>query len=77
MSNDLKTSILSLGAANIPRDHYNSIQSKVLSVLGCDAAMAFSDAIDSDGEQLWVDKPDGLEILWKRMIRLAKQEGKV
>lgn len=75
--NDLKTSILSLGDANITRDQYHGIQSKVLTVLGCDASMAFSNAIDSDGEQLWVDKPDGLEILWKRMVRLAKSEGKI
>jgi len=76
-TNDLKTSILSLGDANITRDQYHSIQSKVLSVLGCDASMAFSDAIDSDGEQLWIENPDDLVGLWRRMVHLAKQEGKV
>lgn len=74
---DLKTSILSLGDANITRDQYNGIQSKVLTVLGCDASMAFSDAIDSDGEQLWIENPDDLAGLWRRMLRLAKEEGKV
>jgi hypothetical protein len=74
---DLKTSILSIGSADFSREDYLAHQNNIKKVLGSDAALAFGDAVECEAEQFFVENPDDLAGLWRRMIRLAKSEGKV
>jgi len=74
--NDLKTSILSLGTKDMNSEEYQKHLRNVKSVLGHDAANAFGDAIATEAAQFFVEEPDQLPMLWKRMINLAKSEGK-
>jgi hypothetical protein len=75
--NDLKHSILSLGAKDMTHDEYAKHLRNIKSVLGHDAALAFGDSIATEAEQFFVEEPEQLPMLWKRMLNLAKEEGKV
>jgi hypothetical protein len=75
--NTLKHSILSIGSGEMTHDEYMKHQRNIKAVLGHDAALAFGDAITAEAEQFFVEEPDQLAMLWKRMLNLAKSEGKV
>jgi hypothetical protein len=75
--NILKESILSIGSSDMTHDEYVKHQRNIKSVLGHDAALAFGDAIATEAEQFFVEEPEQLPMLWKRMLNLAKAEGKV
>ena len=75
--NDLKQTILAIGAKDFSHDDYMKHQHAVKAVLGSDAALAFGDAVTAEAEQYFIEEPDQLPMLWKRMINLAKEEGKV
>lgn len=76
-TNDLKTTILSIGSSDFSRDAYLSHQNNIKKVLGSDAALAFGDAVDCEADQFFIENPDDLAGLWRRMLRLAKEEGKI
>ena len=76
-TNDLKTSILAIGSSDFTREDYIKHQNNIKAVLGGDAALAFGDAVDCEDDQFFVENPDDLVGLWRRMFRLAKEEGKV
>jgi hypothetical protein len=75
--NILKDSILSIGSSDMSNEEYQKHVRNVKSVLGHDAAAAFGDAIATEAEQFFVEEPEQLPMLWKRMLNLAKAEGKV
>lgn len=75
--NILKHSILSIGDKDMTHDEYVKHLNNIKSVLGHDAALAFGDAITSESDQFFVEEPDQLPMLWKRMFNLAREEGKV
>ena len=75
--NIIKHSILSIGFKDIPRADYLQHLANVKAVLGNDAASAFADACACEfGDKFYVEEPDALPMLWKRMLNLAKAEGK-
>ena len=75
--NNLKHSILSIGSGEMTHDEYLKHQRNIKAVLGHDAALAFGDAIAAEAEQFYVEEPEQLAMLWKRMLNLAKSEGKL
>jgi hypothetical protein len=75
--NTLKHSILSIGSGDMTHDEYQKHLRNIKSVLGHDAALAFGDSIATEADQFFVEEPEQLPMLWKRMMNLAKSEGKV
>jgi hypothetical protein len=74
---ELKTTILNIGSSDFSREAYLKYMQNIREVLGCDATIAFGDAVECEEDQFFVENPDELTNLWKRMVRLAKEEGKV
>jgi len=58
-------------------EQYQKHLRNIKSVLGHDAAAAFGDAVAAEADQFFVEEPEQLPLLWKRMMNLAKSEGKV
>jgi hypothetical protein len=75
--NTLKHSILSLGAKDMTHDEYAQHLRNIKTVLGHDAALAFGDAVATEADQFFVEEPEQLPMLWKRMMNLAKLEKSV
>ena len=73
----LKNTILSIGAKDMTHCEYVKHLHNIKKVLGHDAALAFGDSITNEADQFFVDEPGQLPLLWKRMLNLAKEEGKV
>jgi len=73
----LHNSIMFIGSCDMTHEQYENHLRNVKSVLGHDAAAAFGDAVAAEADQFFVEEPDQLPMLWKRMMNLAKQEGKV
>jgi hypothetical protein len=74
---DLKTSILAIGSSDFTREDYLKHQRNISKVLGNDAALCFGDSVECEDDQFFIENPDDLVGLWRRMLRLAKEEGKV
>jgi hypothetical protein len=75
--NTLKHSILSIGSSDFTREDYLTYQKNIQKVLGSDAVLIFGDSIATEADQYFVENPNDLEGLWRRMVRLAKAEGKI
>lgn len=75
--NNLKNTILAIGSGEMTHDEYINYQRSIKAVLGHDAALAFGDAIAAEADQYFVEEPEQLAMLWKRMLNLAKSEGKL
>jgi hypothetical protein len=75
--NTLKQTILGIGSKDFTHDEYLKHQRAVKDVLGSDAALAFGDAVTAEAEQYFIEEPEQLPMLWKRLINLAREEGKV
>ena len=73
----LKNSILFFGSCDMTHEQYEGHLRNIKSVLGHDAALAFGDAVAAEADQFFVEEPEQLPLLWKRMLNLAKSEGKV
>jgi hypothetical protein len=73
----IKDTVLAIGDSTLTRDEFQTIHSKVKTVLGSDAANAFSDAVTCEADQFFVEEPESLPMLWRRLHNLAKSEGKV
>jgi hypothetical protein len=76
-TNELKTTILGIGSSDFSRDEYLVMQKNIQKVLGSDAALAFGDAVECEEDQFFLENPDDLAGLWRRMVHLAREEGKV
>jgi hypothetical protein len=73
--NTIKQTILSIGSKDIPREDYLKHLANVKQVLGTDAALCFGDACACEfGDKFYVEEPDALPMLWKRMLNLSKEE---
>lgn len=74
---DLKTSILAIGSSDFTHEDYINFQHNIKKVLGSDAALCFGDAVECEEDQFFIENPDDLVGLWRRMFNLAREEGKV
>lgn len=73
----LQNSIMFIGSCDMTHEQYIGHVRNVQTVLGADAARAFGDAVEMVEDQYFVEEPEQLPMLWKRMINLARAEGKV
>jgi hypothetical protein len=75
--NNLKHSVLSIGSSDMTHEEYIKHQRNIKAVLGHSAALTFGDAVACEADQYFIEEPEQLPMLWKRMLNLAWEDGKV